>query len=62
MTAYQSYPQFYVSVDCIIFGFAEGHLKVLIHQRPYEPVQLLPVLLWLLPPPDRGELSPVRQT
>lgn len=37
MTAYQSYPQFYVSVDCIIFGFAEGHLKVLIHQRPYEP-------------------------
>ena len=37
MTAYQSYPQFYVSVDCIIFGFAEGHLKVLIHQSPYEP-------------------------
>lgn len=37
MTAYNSYPQFYVSVDCIIFGFKEGHLKVLIHQRPYEP-------------------------
>ena len=37
MTAYNSYPQFYVSVDCIIFGFKDGHLKVLIHQRPYEP-------------------------
>ncbi|MBP3213560.1 MAG: NUDIX hydrolase [Bacteroidaceae bacterium] len=37
MTAYKSYPKFYVSVDCIIFGFAKGHLKVLIHQRPYEP-------------------------
>lgn len=39
MTAYNSYPQFYVSVDCIIFGFKDGHLKVLIHQRPYEPGQ-----------------------
>ena len=37
MTAYQSYPKFFVSVDCIIFGFAEGRLKVLVHQRPYEP-------------------------
>ena len=37
MTAYQSYPKFYVSVDCIIFGFKDGHLKVLIHQRPYAP-------------------------
>jgi ADP-ribose pyrophosphatase YjhB (NUDIX family) len=37
MTAYKSHPKFFVSVDCIIFGFAEGRLKVLIHQRPYEP-------------------------
>lgn len=37
MTAYKSYPKFYVSVDCVIFGFKDGHLKVLIHQRPYEP-------------------------
>lgn len=37
MTAYKSNPKFYVSVDCIIFGFKDGHLKVLIHQRPYEP-------------------------
>ena len=33
MTAYKSYPKFYVSVDCIIFGFKDGRLKVLIHQR-----------------------------
>ena len=37
MTAYKSYPKFFVSVDCIIFGFKDGCLKVLIHQRPYEP-------------------------
>lgn len=37
MTAYTSYPKFLISVDCIIFGFEDGHLKVLIHQRPYEP-------------------------
>ena len=37
MTAYKSYPTFYVAVDCIIFGFKDGRLKVLIHQRPYEP-------------------------
>lgn len=37
MTAYESYPKFYVSVDCIIFGFKDSRLQVLIHQRPYEP-------------------------
>lgn len=37
MTAYQSHPKFYVSVDCIIFGFKDSRLQVLIHQRPYEP-------------------------
>ena len=37
MTAYKSYPKCYVAVDCIIFGFQDGRLKVLIHQRPYEP-------------------------
>lgn len=37
MTAYKSHSKFYVSVDCIIFGFKDGHLKVLIHQRPYNP-------------------------
>ncbi|MBQ6964454.1 MAG: NUDIX hydrolase [Bacteroidaceae bacterium] len=39
MTAYKSYPKFFVSVDCAIFGFKDGHLNVLIHQRPYEPAK-----------------------
>ncbi len=37
MTSYSSYPQFFVSVDCVVFGYHEGKLKVLTHQRPYEP-------------------------
>ncbi|MCR5313522.1 MAG: NUDIX domain-containing protein [Bacteroidaceae bacterium] len=37
MTNYSSYPRFFVSVDCVIFGFKDGKLKVLIHKRPYEP-------------------------
>jgi len=37
MTNYSSYPRFFVSVDCVIFGFDAGKLKVLIHKRPYEP-------------------------
>lgn len=36
-TFYEIYPRFLVSVDCIIFGFAEGKLKLLIQERPYEP-------------------------
>lgn len=37
MKAYDLYPRFFVSVDCVIFGYQCGKLKVLIHQRPYEP-------------------------
>ncbi len=37
MTNYSSYPQFFVSVDCVIFGFVDGRLKLLIQQRPYTP-------------------------
>ncbi len=37
MTAYDLYPRFLVSVDCVIFGFRHSKLQVLIHQRPYEP-------------------------
>lgn len=37
MKAYDLYPRFLVSVDCVIFGYQCGKLKVLIHQRPYEP-------------------------
>ncbi len=34
---YQEYPKFHVAVDCIIFGFERGHLKVLLQKRPFEP-------------------------
>ena len=37
MTNYSSYPRFFVSVDCVVFGFEDNKLKVLIHKRPYDP-------------------------
>ena len=40
MTAYYSqYPKFHVAVDCIIFSFEDGKLKVLLQRRPFEPRQ-----------------------
>ncbi len=38
-TFYQQYPKFHVAVDCIIFGFKKGQLKVLLQKRPFEPRQ-----------------------
>lgn len=32
-------PQFYVSVDCIIFGFDKGSLKLLLLKRNFEPAK-----------------------
>ena len=34
---YSENPKFYVAVDCIIFGYAEGKLKVLLQKRDFEP-------------------------
>ena len=34
---YSQNPRFLVAVDCIIFGFHRGELKVLLQQRPFEP-------------------------
>ena len=34
---YNEQTKFYVSVDCAIFGYSDGILKLLIHKRPYEP-------------------------
>jgi ADP-ribose pyrophosphatase YjhB (NUDIX family) len=34
---YSAYPTFHVAVDCIIFGFDQGELKLLIHKRRFEP-------------------------
>ncbi len=36
-TYYNINPQFYVSVDCIIFGFDKGSLKLLLLKRNFEP-------------------------
>jgi len=34
---YSAYPRFHVAVDCIIFGFDQGELKLLIHKRRFDP-------------------------
>lgn len=36
-TFYSEYSKVYVSVDCIIFGFDAGHLRVLIGKRQMDP-------------------------
>ena len=36
-TYYNINPRFYVSVDCIIFGFDKGSLKLLLLKRNFEP-------------------------
>lgn len=38
-TYYNINPQFYVSVDCIIFGFDKGNLKLLLLKRNFEPAK-----------------------
>ena len=37
MTYYSQHAKVWVSVDCIIFGFDEGKLKILIGRRKMEP-------------------------
>ena len=34
---YEEYIRFHVALDCIIFGFDKGELKLLIHKRRFEP-------------------------
>jgi 8-oxo-dGTP diphosphatase len=34
---YKTYPKYYVAVDCIIFGFDQGDLKLLVVNRNFEP-------------------------
>jgi 8-oxo-dGTP diphosphatase len=34
---YSGHPTFYVALDCIIFGFDNEELKLLIHKRRFEP-------------------------
>lgn len=37
MDFYSQHPKFHVAVDCIIFGFQRGMLKVLLQRRSFEP-------------------------
>ena len=37
MTFYNEHTKLFVSVDCIIFGFDEGKLKVLVGRRQMDP-------------------------
>ncbi|MBN2611643.1 MAG: NUDIX hydrolase [Bacteroidales bacterium] len=34
---YEENTKHYIAVDCIIFGFDEGELKILLHKRNFEP-------------------------
>jgi ADP-ribose pyrophosphatase YjhB (NUDIX family) len=36
---YSEHPTFHVAVDCIVFGFDKGALKLLIHKRRFEPAR-----------------------
>jgi len=36
---YFEHPRFHVALDCIIFGFDEGELRLLIHKRRMEPAR-----------------------
>ncbi len=36
---YIEHPRFFVSVDCLVFGFAKGELKLLLSKRKMEPAQ-----------------------
>lgn len=36
---YNSHPRFHVAIDCIVFGFRNGELNLLIQQRNFEPFQ-----------------------
>ena len=36
---YSVHPKFHAAVDCIIFGFEEGELSLLLLQRNFEPAK-----------------------
>ena len=38
-TGYNHHPKFYVAVDCIIFGFNQGELSLLLLKRNFEPAK-----------------------
>ena len=36
-TTYKEHPRHYVAVDCVVFGYDEGELKLLLYPRSFEP-------------------------
>ena len=36
---YKQYPKHYIAVDCSIFGYEDGELKLLLYPRGFEPAQ-----------------------
>ena len=36
---YGEHPQHYVAVDCVIFGYKDGELKLLLYPRSFEPAK-----------------------
>jgi len=39
MDYYKQHPRFLVAVDCVIFGYENGDLKLLLYPRAFEPVK-----------------------
>jgi ADP-ribose pyrophosphatase YjhB (NUDIX family) len=37
MEFYKQHPRFLVAVDCVVFGYEEGELKLLLYPRAFEP-------------------------
>jgi 8-oxo-dGTP diphosphatase len=37
MDFYKQHPRFLVAVDCVVFGYEEGELKLLLYPRAFEP-------------------------
>lgn len=36
---YSKFPKYHVAVDCVIFGYEDGDLKLLLYHRGFEPVK-----------------------
>ena len=56
---YSSNPTFYVGIDCIIFGFNEGEISLLLLKRNFEPAMgewslmggfVKTMKVWMMPP------------
>jgi len=37
MEFYKQHPRFLIAVDCVVFGYENGELKLLLYPRAFEP-------------------------